>query len=280
MRTVSPVLTGTIWDELVAGLAMGVVLHDAAGAVLAANRRATELLEVAPLDLLNGQRPDGWAVCDESGSPLPQVAELSAQVITAGIPATGPFVVTLHGVVRRRLWAEIFPVPMRGACLLVSVLHPVQTDLRRSKGLLDPLTGLPNRALLFDRLEQALVRARTHGIMASVVLADLRGLGRINTNRGFAGGDQLISQVARRLRAELREDHTVARYAGGTFAVVADHPHGTGEPISERIRTIAQRRVTVGRDPLRPSVRTSFATSDGNTTCHELIRLAESRLRT
>ena len=82
-RSVAPILVGTIWDELVAGLKVGVLLHDGAGAVLAANRRAGELLGVPAADLLNGLRPDGWEVCDDSGARLPDLADIFGQVLRA-----------------------------------------------------------------------------------------------------------------------------------------------------------------------------------------------------
>jgi diguanylate cyclase (GGDEF)-like protein len=275
----APILAGTIWNELVTGLAVGVLLHDGAGAVLAANERAGELLGVPLIDLLNGSRPDGWEICDDSGAPLPELADIFGQVLRAAMPATGPFIITMHGEPFRRLWAEVYPVPMRGQRLMLTVLHPVQTDFRRGKGLLDPLTGLPNRMLLFDRLEQALTRARTHGTMTSVILADLCRLGEINQAWGFASGDRLLTQIAERLREELRADHTVARYGGGTFAVIADHPHGTAEPIAQRVKEIADARVNLGSGPIHPTVRTGWATSDGGSTVPELLDVAESRLR-
>lgn len=275
----APILAGTIWNELVAGLAVGVLVQDGAGAIVAANARAGELLGVSRTDLLNGLRPDGWAICDDSGTRLPEFVDIFAQVSRAAMPASGPFVITVHGEPFRRLWAEVYPVRLRGERLMATVLHPVQTDFRRGKGLLDPLTGLPNRVLLFDRLEQALIRARTHGTMTSVVLADLGRLGELNTNWGFDAGDQLLVHTAKRLRDGLRADHTVARYGGGTFAVIADHPHGTGEPIANRIKEIAEGRVQLEPGVVHPSVRTGWATSDGCRTVHELLELAEVRLR-
>lgn len=279
MSSASPILAGTVWDELVSGLAVGVLLHNEAGGVLAANRSAGELLGVPRTDLLNGRRPDGWEICDDAGARLPEMPDIFGQVLRAAMPATGPFVVTMNGEPYRRLWAEVYPVPLRGEQLMLTVLHPVQTDFRRGKGLLDPLTGLPNRTLLFDRLEQALTRARTHGTMTSVILADLGRLGEVNQTWGFALGDRLLTLIADRLREELRADHTVARYGGGTFAVVADHPHGTAEPIAERVKGIAEGRVNLGPGLLQPTVHTGWATSDGGSTVHELLDLAETQLR-
>src|SRR5262245_5751379 len=113
-RSMAPVLSGTIWNELVAGLAVGVLLQDNAGAVVAANQRAGELLGVSRTDLLNGLRPDGWAICDDSGARLPELADIFRQVSRPAMPASGPFVVTVHGEPFRRLWAEVYPVPLRG----------------------------------------------------------------------------------------------------------------------------------------------------------------------
>lgn len=278
-RSRASILVGTIWDELVTGLTVGVLLHDGAGGVLAANERAGELLGVPRTDLLNGLRPDGWEICDDSGAPLPELPGIFSQVLRAEMPASGPFVITTHGEPVRRLWAEVYPVPLRGQRLMLTVLHPVQVDFRRGKGLLDPLTGLPNRMLLFDRLDQALTRARTHGTMASVILADVTRLGEINHVWGFGLGDRLLSQLAERLRKELRADHTVARYGGGTFAVIADHPHGTAEPIAKRVKEIAETRIDLGAGQIQPSMHTGWATSDGGRTVPELLDLAETRLR-
>lgn len=278
-KAVSATLVGTIWEELVGGLAVGILLQDRTGAVLAANQRAAELLGVPKTDLLTGSRPGGWEVRDDSGAPLPDLTHIFGQVLHAEMPAAGPFIIMRDGEPDRRLWAEVFPAPLRGERVMMTVLHSVHTDFRSCKGLLDPLTGLPNRALLFDRIEQALTRARTHGTMTSVVLADVRRLGEINETWGFAHGDRLLILIAERLRAELRADHTISRYNGGTFIVVADHPHGTAEPIADRVRRIAEGRVNLGTGHLHPRIRTGWATSDGSTGVPDLIDLAETRLR-
>jgi GGDEF domain-containing protein len=115
------------------------------------------------------------------------------------------------------------------------------------KGLLDPGTGLPGRELLIDRLGHALARARTHGVLVSLVLLP-----------GNAA-------VARRLRECMREDHTVARYSDDVIAVVAEHPYGSGETIAERVRLIA-------------GVATGWHTSDGGHKVHEMILTAEDRM--
>jgi diguanylate cyclase (GGDEF)-like protein len=93
--------------------------------------------------------------------------------------------------------------------------------------LRDPLTGLPNRVLLADRLEQALARAgRLPGGRAggSLVLmfVDLDGFKGVNDRLGHHSGDELLIQVGRRLRAELRGADTVARLGGDEFTVLCE----------------------------------------------------------
>lgn len=265
---------GSIWTDL----GLGVLLQNEIGAVLTANTMAAALLGVSRDDLLAGSRPTGWRLCDDSGAPLPQWADLVEQIVRAGMSATIPLAVSMPGLPTRRLLAEVHPVPHRGDPLLLSLLRPVQTDIWRGAGLLDPLTALPNRPLLLDRLEQALQRAHTHGTLTTLVLADVRGLGEINEEWGFHHGDELLAVLAARLRDGLRDDHTVARYSGGTFAVVADHPKGTGEPIAAKVRHLAQRRVDLGRGLLHPGVRTGWMTSNGEHTVHQMICLADARL--
>lgn len=84
----------------------------------------------------------------------------------------------------------------------------------------DPLTGLPNRRLLEDRMTQAFRQARRYGQFVAVMLVDLDRFKVINDTRGHKVGDAVLQEVARRLRATIRGADTVARQGGDEFVVV------------------------------------------------------------
>ncbi|WFP48753.1 CHASE domain-containing protein [Methylomonas sp. EFPC3] len=84
----------------------------------------------------------------------------------------------------------------------------------------DPLTHLPNRTLFTDRFQQAMARCKRDNSLLGVVYMDLDGFKQINDNLGHEAGDQLLVEVAARLRAGLREEDTVCRLGGDEFAVL------------------------------------------------------------
>lgn len=86
----------------------------------------------------------------------------------------------------------------------------------------DVLTGLPNRMLFMDRLEQSLVRAQRRNTLVGVMFIDLDRFKRVNDTLGHASGDALICEVAQRLRATTRAEDVVARLGGDEFGVVID----------------------------------------------------------
>lgn len=93
-----------------------------------------------------------------------------------------------------------------------------QTDITEGK-VSDPLTGLPNRLLLVDRLDRLMKYARRHTPSFAVLFLDLDGFKMINDSMGHLIGDQLLLGVARRLENCLRESDTVARLAPETFTL-------------------------------------------------------------
>ena len=84
----------------------------------------------------------------------------------------------------------------------------------------DPLTGVANRSLFFDRLKRALAEAKREEAEFSVLVADLDDFKEINDSRGHAAGDAVLRAVAERMRACVRQVDTVARLGGDEFAVL------------------------------------------------------------
>lgn len=118
----------------------------------------------------------------------------------------------------------------------------------------DPLTQLPNRRLLGERLDQALRRRQQAGHHVAVLFLDLNGFKAINDAHGHAVGDQLLVEAARRLAGTCRAGDTVARFAGDEFVVVLeDVTRQQAVETAERLHQalgepamIGANRVTVG----------------------------------
>ncbi|MDX6215572.1 MAG: hypothetical protein QOG99_1156 [Frankiales bacterium] len=96
------------------------------------------------------------------------------------------------------------------------------SDRFRHSALHDPLTGLPNRLLLQQRLEHAALRGSRSRSMAAILFADLDGFKRVNDTHGHQVGDQLLLAVAQRLTHLIRPGDTLCRYAGDEFVFLCE----------------------------------------------------------
>ncbi|MEL4180880.1 diguanylate cyclase domain-containing protein [Roseateles sp. PN1] len=94
-------------------------------------------------------------------------------------------------------------------------------EAARTSGL-DPLTQLANRALAFDRLEQAIAHAKRQGTQLALLFVDLDKFKQINDSKGHAIGDQVLRQVAQCLLSAVRESDTVSRHGGDEFLILLD----------------------------------------------------------
>jgi diguanylate cyclase (GGDEF)-like protein/PAS domain S-box-containing protein len=111
------------------------------------------------------------------------------------------------------------------------------TDMT-GRGVFDPLTALPNRMLLIDRLRRVFARSQRHGIPFALLFLDLDRFKIINDSLGHHTGDELLIQVARRLQIAVRASDTVARLGGDEFVVILEDL--TGRDLQASIRRIEE----------------------------------------
>ncbi|RPH41313.1 MAG: EAL domain-containing protein [Burkholderiales bacterium] len=109
----------------------------------------------------------------------------------------------------------------------------------------DPLTGLPNRRLLTDRLRQAVAAVIRGGRHGAVLCVDLDDFKRVNDTRGHPAGDEVLLQAAARIRDCVRTEDTVARLGGDEFVVVLERLEGDARQAAAHADEAAQRLMTV-----------------------------------
>jgi len=135
-------------------------------------------------------------------------------------------------------WTEDFALGLRlMAQMFASALEARELSARLTElAFHDPLTGLPNRKLLEDRLQRALARNRRRGGSLTLMLVDLDDFKLINDSMGHAAGDRLLCEVSDRLQAVIRDCDTVARLGGDEFVLLledADREHA--EAVAQRM---------------------------------------------
>jgi diguanylate cyclase (GGDEF)-like protein/PAS domain S-box-containing protein len=122
----------------------------------------------------------------------------------------------------------------------ISARREAEAQLER-QAFYDGLTELPNRRLLMDRLEQAMVRSQRHDHMGALLFLDLDQFKVINDSLGHSVGDALLKQVARRLHATVRREDTAARMGGDEFVVLLPELSDDPEVTANFAREIADK---------------------------------------
>lgn len=140
----------------------------------------------------------------------------------------------------------------------------------------DFLTGLPNRALLRDRLEQAMNFCKRRGNCLAVVILDLDGFKSINDTQGHRAGDELLARVAIRLSSMVRSTDTVARLGGDEFVIVLTELRSREDATRILDNCIAAMNEPLGEDKamISCSLGVSFYPEDGRT-AEELMQRAD-----
>lgn len=109
----------------------------------------------------------------------------------------------------------------------------------------DPLTGLPNRALFVDRLDRELKSAERYKTTSALLFLDLDKFKEINDTHGHDAGDDLLVEVANRLRNSVRKSDTVARLAGDEFVIIVAHIQSADDAISAANKVLNSLKIPV-----------------------------------
>jgi predicted signal transduction protein with EAL and GGDEF domain len=212
---------------------------------------------------------------------------------------------------RLHFWLEsLYPVTVHGEVIGVGAVFVDVTEIKeaeqtqsdlikelRHQALHDSLTGLPNRTLIIDRVEQMLVRGRRNNVTTGALFIDLDNFKDINDTLGHRVGDQLLGEVARRLTSALRETDTVGRLGGDEFVVLTEGLPGsggseeTGQPgeetpadtasiaVAERILEALRGPFALGDNQSLHTVTASIGIATGpRPTAEELLRDADVAL--
>ena len=252
-------------------MSCGVVVRDAAGAIVFANAAAHRIFGRPPDELAGHDGgPTDTRRVREDGTAMPddEVPNVAARDLGQPVRNVTMGLIRSDGYVR---WLLIDAVPIFGSDggvrEVVSSFTDV-TDRKKAEGelerqtLQDQLTGLPNRTLLVDRLDQALRSSRRFATPLALLVMDLDGFKEINDSFGHQAGDHLLREVATRIGVDLRELDTVARLGGDEFAIVLPGTDQAGAGrVAQRIIAALQRPFEVERDAQEVSVSIGISVS-------------------
>jgi diguanylate cyclase (GGDEF)-like protein len=144
----------------------------------------------------------------------------------------------------------------------------------------DSLTGMPNRLLLFDRMEHALRATARTGQRLAVLFVDLDGFKTVNDRLGHQAGDEVLVLVAQRIGEAVREADTVARLGGDEFVILCEKVSEPGQPveIAQRVIAALSRPFVVGAGAASISASVGISEAGGSDGPSELLMRADQAM--
>ncbi len=263
----------------------GIVTIDDAGRIQTANAAALRMFDLPADNFIGrpvGEFIDGAEAALQSLAPNDRAAgERAEPQAAAPRETTG----RRHGigfpidVAFSEMWLD-------GERQFVGILRDISERRRieehiRHMAHHDALTGLPNRVLLEERLAAALERARRDDVPLALLFIDLDRFKNINDSLGHHVGDQVLCEVARRLRQAVRATDTVARMGGDEFVVLLTRISSPAdcEPVARKILQIMTPPVLIGPHELRVTASIGVSTyPDSGADSAGLMRHADSAM--
>ena len=225
----------------------GVVYHGVDGHVISANPAALRILGLTLDQFLGRTSMDPrWQSTYEDGRDMPGDQHPAMRALRTGEPVMDELMgVSVPG--RDNVWILVSAMPLfkDGKLAQVYAIFEDVTERQRMQQQLrqlayvDPLTQLPNRRLLLDRLSQALSkRSAAHG---ALMFLDLDNFKPLNDQCGHEAGDLLLIEVARRVKTCIREEDTVSRFGGDEFVVLVTELTADQTESANRMQAIAEK---------------------------------------
>lgn len=228
---------------------LGVLHYDTRGVVLDCNNTFIEILGTS------WQQVIGTSMINEVNDPnMAAAVRMSLETGWGYYEDTYDPVFGIHRVPLRAFFNAVTgpdEETLGGVAIVEDFSQRKQTEEALNRqAFVDALTGLPNRRLLGDRLNRALISARRHGRRGALIFLDLDHFKRINDWLGHGCGDQVLQTVGERLIAAVRSEDTVARLSGDEFILLVPEI-GTDEEMVERaVENITEKIQSVLQDDM------------------------------
>ncbi|MDY0269029.1 putative bifunctional diguanylate cyclase/phosphodiesterase [Trichloromonas sp.] len=274
--------------DVVDALPQNIAILDEQGTIVAVNKAWREFAAAnSPDPDLLCEGINYLAVCDHATGQDAQEAEAYSQGIRAvmnGSLIEFSLEYPCHAPERQHWYnGRVSRFPGKGPVRIV-IAHENITELKLAEQAIqrlaqyDPLTGLPNRMLLLDRLGQSLITAKREDLRSALLFLDLDRFKLINDSLGHAAGDKLLKVVAERLRETVRKSDTVARLGGDEFVILLHSAPPTKglTQITWKILQTLSRPVTIEEQEIFPSTSIGIALfPDDGKDADSLLRCAD-----
>jgi diguanylate cyclase (GGDEF)-like protein/PAS domain S-box-containing protein len=264
-------------------VADGIVTADEHGLIESFNRSARRLFGYTEAEVIG--RPLGMIIAPDHREDVPNPLRAAP-----GVAAANDAAMESIETVGRRKDGSSFPMDMETSqmrvgerMLAIGCVRDVSErkahiEALGHQALHDPLTGLPNRTLFGDRVNQAIASAERGDEQRALLLMDVNGFKQVNDTLGHDRGDTLLLELSRRLVGALRETDTVARLGGDEFGILLDGPGDLASAATAawKIQQACEPALSITDQVVRGAVSIGIALfPDHGATSADLLRRAD-----